>query len=323
MKFIKNIKISEFRENDRIDDIFFVKFKKGVNTYAKGFYFDLTLADSSGNIEYKYWGGPDEGRIRNLYESIKPDSIVHVQGKIGEYKGRLQFTTNEPFLFEVLKPEQYNDGDFVKVSQRDLEEMYLEILEYIELVENAQIKKLLTTVFHDKEFENRFKKHPGAIEIHHNWVGGLMEHVLQILKYCKTSWEIFPLNKDLLIMGALLHDVGKLEEIQVTSRIKGTNRGQLTGHLILSSVFVSKKCDEFLIDNELKDKIMHMIVSHHGKLEYGTVKEPMFPEALTLYLADESSSKIAEMIEFIENARQGTEDDFMFNKRSGKNILLK
>ena len=139
MKFIKNIKISEFRENDRIDDIFFVKFKKGVNTYAKGFYFDLTLADSSGNIEYKYWGGPDEGRIRNLYESIKPDSIVHVQGKIGEYKGRLQFTTNEPFLFEVLKPEQYNDGDFVKVSQRDLEEMYLEILEYIELVENAQI----------------------------------------------------------------------------------------------------------------------------------------------------------------------------------------
>ena len=177
-------------------DSFFVKFKKGVNTYAKGFYFDLTLADSSGNIEYKYWGGPDEGRIRNLYESIKPDSIVHVQGKIGEYKGRLQFTTNEPFLFEVLKPEQYNDGDFVKVSQRDLEEMYLEILEYIELVENAQIKKLLTTVFHDKEFENRFKKHPGAIEIHHNWVGGLMEHVLQILKYCKTSWEIFPLNKD-------------------------------------------------------------------------------------------------------------------------------
>ena len=143
------------------------------------------------------------------------------------------------------------------------------------------------------------------------------------MNYCRLSWDYFPqLNKDLLIAGALLHDIGKLEEIGVTSRIKGTNKGQLTGHLILSAIFVSNKCNEFQLDEAIKNKLLHIIVSHHGKLEFGSPKEPMFPEAVAIYYADEMSSKLAEMLEFIEDAKLSTEDDFMFHRRSGKNILL-
>lgn len=324
-KYSKKQPISLLKEGNRVDDVFVVKFKKGIAQYAKGFSFELTLSDNSGrNIEYKYWGGPDEAKVKTIYDTIKPDSIVHAQGKISSYNNKLQFATNEPDKIEVLEKGQYNDSDFIRASKKDIDTMYGQLLKEIDAVEHSKLKELLHAVFKDKEMERKFKNHPGAIEIHHNWIGGLLQHTLEVLSYCKTSKELFPqLNKDILIAGALLHDIGKLEEITVTSRIKGTNKGQLTGHLVLSSIFVSNKCDETGLDEETKNKLLHIIVSHHGKAEFGSPKEPMFPEATVLYYADELSSKVAEMIEFIEDTKQTTEDDFMYHNRYKRNILLK
>lgn len=324
-KFTKKQKISDMKEGDFVDDVFFVKFKKGIGQYVKGFSFELTLSDKSGkNIDYKYWGDQDEEKIKKIYNSIKSDSIVRVQGRISLYKDRLQLATNEPMLIEVLKEGQYNEEDFIKEAKKDTDLMYSQLLDSINLVEDPKIKKLLENIFKNKDIENKFKKHPGGIEIHHNWVGGLLQHTLEVLDYCKTSNEIFPtLNKDLLIAGSLLHDIGKLEGIDVTSKIKNTNKGQLIGHLILSAVFVSKKCDEVGLDEELKNKLLHIITSHHGKEELGSPKEPMFPEAVVIYYADELSSKTSEMIEFVKDAKLDTEEDFMFHKRNGKNIFLK
>jgi 3'-5' exoribonuclease len=324
-KFSKKRKISEFKDGDRVDDVFFVKFKKGMAPYSKGFSFELTLSDGSGrSMEYKYWGDTNETAVRALYDSMKADSIVRVQGKVALYREKLQMTTNAPDRIEVLKPGQYDEADFVKQAKKNIDEMYGRLLDFVSEVKNPKIKELLSSVFKDKEIEGKFKKHPGAIDIHHNWVGGLMEHVLEVAEYCKKSWELYPqLDKDLLIAGALLHDIGKLEELEVTSRIKGTRKGQLTGHLVLSAVFVSNKCDEAKIDAETKDKLMHIIVSHHGKSEYGAPKEPMFPEALAVYYADELSARLAEMTEFIEESKQSTEDEFMYQKRYNKNVLLK
>ncbi|MBI5884759.1 HD domain-containing protein [archaeon] len=324
-KFSKKQPIAFLKEGDKVDDVFFVKFKKGTAQYAKGFSFELMLSDNSGkNIEFKYWGGLDEAKVKAIYDSIKADSIVRVQGRVSVYNNKMQLAANEPNKIEVLEKEQYEDSDFIKKAKKDLNAMYAMLLKEIETIENPKIKELLDSIFKDKETEQKFKKHPGAIEIHHNWVGGLLQHTLEVLEYCKTSAELFPtLDKDLLIAGALLHDIGKLEEIGVTSRIKGTSKGQLAGHLILSSIFVSNKCDELKLDEETKNKLLHIIVSHHGKPEFGSPKEPMFTEALVVYYSDELSSKAAEMAEFIETNKQSTEDDFMYHFRQKKNILLK
>jgi 3'-5' exoribonuclease len=324
-KFTKKRKVSELKEGDFVDDVFFVKFKKGISSYAKGFAFDLMLSDSSGrNIEYKYWGSQDEAKVKSLYSSIKADSIVHVQGRVSMYRERLQLATNEPSVIEALKEGQYDASDFVKAARKDVNALYSKLLSSIESVENPKIKELLNAIFKDKKMEAKFKTHPGAIEIHHDWVGGLLEHNLEVLNYCKLSWETFPqLNKDLLIAGAMLHDIGKLEELEVTSRIKGTKKGQLMGHIVLGTIFVSNKCDEIGLDAEIKDKITHIIVSHHGKLEFGSPKAPMFPEAFVVYYSDELSSKIAEMIEFVEDYKSSTEDEFMYHQRNARNILLK
>lgn len=325
-RFSKKQKVSELKDGDRVDDVFFVKFKKSVSQYAKGYYLELTLSDGSGrSIDYKYWGeGLGEGAVRAIYDSIKADSIVHIQGRVSIYKDKLQMATNMPDRIEVLKPGQYNESDFVKQSKKNSDEAYARLLGLVSEVKKPKIKQLLENIFKDKEFEAKFKKHPGAIDIHHNWVGGLLDHTLEVAAYCKTSWELYPqLDKDLLIAGALLHDIGKLEEIEVTSRIKGVKKGQLIGHLVLSAVFVSKKCDEVGLDEETKNKIMHIIVSHHGKGEYGSPKEPMFPEALVVYYADELSARLGEMSEFVEDLKSATEDEFVFNKRYSRNILIR
>lgn len=324
-KLAKKRKVSDLKEGDAVDDIFFVKFKKGVSPYVNGFAFELTLSDNSGkNIEYKYWGGRDENKVRAIYDSLKPDSVVHVQGKVSAYRGKLQLATNEPAIIEALQEGFYDNADFVKPSRKDPDRMYSELLKAISAVENPGLKKLLSGIFQDKDIERRFKTQPGAIEIHHGWTGGLLQHTLEVLSYCRTSAENYPqLDKDLLTAGALLHDIGKLEELTVTTRIKGTKKGQLAGHLILGTIYVSRKCEEYGLDADTQDKLLHIIISHHGKLEYGSPKEPMFPEAIVVYYADELSAKITEVIEFVADSKADTEDDFMYHKRYGKNILLK
>ncbi len=312
-------------EGAQVDDIFVVKFKKGFAPYANGFSFELTLSDNSGkNIEYKYWGQKDENKVRALYDSIKPDSIVRVQGKVGVYKERLQLTTNEPFLLEVLKEGEYNASDFLRKAEKDIEKMFSVLIDEINKIKNTQIKNLLQNIFNDESISTRFKTAPGSIEIHHNWIGGLLEHTLEVIEYCKKSIELFPeLDRDLLIAGAILHDIGKMEELEVTTRIKGTIKGQMIGHLSLSAIFVSKKCDEIGMDDDIKNKLLHLIVSHHGRVEWGSPKEPMTAEAFALYYADELSSKLSGILNFIENSRETTEDDFMFHPRLGRNILLR
>ena len=325
-KIRKKQQISELKVGDQIDDVFVVKIKKGMSEYTNGFRFNLLISDNSGKtLEYVYWGLRDEKIVKQIYDSIKSDSVVKIQAKVSSYKEKLQLATNAPFKIEVLSEEQYEKEDFVKPSKKDTQKMYDELISSINLVEDEKIKSLLNKIFNDLTIQNKFKEHPGAIEIHHNWIGGLLEHTLEVLKYSQLSLQQFPtLNKDLLIAGSLLHDIGKLDELEITSRIKGTNLGQLTGHLVLGLIYVAKKIDEIEdFDKGIKNKILHMLTSHHGKNEYGSPKEPMFPEALAIYYADELSSKLSEMTEFIASAKDETEDDFMYSRRKGGNILLK
>ncbi len=311
-------------DGDKVDDIFVVKIKKAMSSYTKGFFFQLILSDNSGKtLDYRYWGNNDEKKVRELYNSIKNDSVVHVQGRVSVYAGKLQLTTNEPFIIEPLKEGEYDKSDFIKPARKDLDEMYSGLDKAILEIKDEKLKKMLESIFNEPEIKIKFKEHPGAIEIHHNWIGGLLEHTLEVLRYAMLSCQTFPeLNKDLVIAGSLLHDIGKLDELSVTSRIKGSDKGQLIGHVVLSTIFVSNKMDEFDLDENLKNKLLHIIISHHGKLEYGSPKEPMFPEAVAVYYADDMSSSIAEMLEFVKNSKDDTEDSFMYNRRSQKNIYL-
>ena len=325
-KITKKQPINALKDGDRVDDVFVVKIKKGVSSYKNGYSFTLILSDSSGeSIDYKFWGGKNEEVVRKLYDSIKADSVVHVQGRFSFYGVTPQIATNEPDIIETLEKGQYEESDFVKKSKKDIDKMYDELINFITSVKNEQLKKLLSSVFEDSSIKGKFKTHPGGITIHHNWIGGLLQHTLEVTKYCELSAEDCPtMNRDLLITGALLHDIGKLEELEVTTRIKGSRKGQLHGHIVLGSIFISNRMNELKIDEDIRDKLLHIIISHHGTNEFGSPEEPMFPEAVAIYYADEISSKLAEITEYIEENKPETEDDFkMKYPRDGRKIFLR
>ena len=321
-KLTKKQKISNLKDGDRVDDIFVVKIKKSVAPYSKGFYFALLLSDNSGgNIEYRYWGSEDEDEIKELFKTIKEDSIIKITGKVSSYRKKLQISSGLLCELKILEIGEY-EADFIKVSKKDIEEMYKTLLSKINSVENQELKKLLLNIF--DEVGEKFKNHAGAISIHHNWRGGLLEHTLEVVGYCERSVEFFSeLNRDLLLTGAILHDVGKIEELELTTRVKGSQKGQFVGHLVLGLNFVSRKLEEIEIDETTKNQILHLLVSHHGRLEYGSPKEPMTLEAVALYYADELSSKISEMLNIIEENKDNTEDDFFYSYRKRINIFLR
>lgn len=315
--------INTLKEGDNVKDIFVVKIKKGIVKYKNGFSFTLLLSDSSGgNIEHKYWGGPEEQKVKELYDSIKADDIVYIRGKITSYNNKLQMTTDLLGEVRKLSNEEY-EADFVMGSKKDIDEMYSILLSKINSLINLELKTFLSKIFKE-ELEVPFKKHPGAISIHHNWVGGLIQHTLEVIEYCETTINIHPeLNRDLLLAGAMLHDIGKLQEIEASSRIKGSRRGQFIGHLTLGIIYVSEKLKESSLEELFKEKLLHLITSHHGKLEFGSPKVPMLPEACVLYYADELSSKISEMLGQIELNKETTEDDFFYDYKKGSSIFLR
>lgn len=321
-KYTKKQPINILREGNFVNDIFVVKIKKNIIPYSRGYSFTLILSDSSGgSIEYKYWGSQDENKVRTLFESIKADSVILVSGKVSTYNEKLQINADELSTLKILNPEEY-EGDFIMAPKKDIESMYSLLLSKINSIQNNDLKNLLLNILETEK--EKFKKHPGAISIHHNWTSGLLQHTLEVIEYCEVSLKINPeLNRDLLLAGTVLHDIGKLEELEVTSRIKGSQKGQFIGHLTLGIIYLSEKLKNSQLDETLKNKLLHLLVSHHGKPEFGSPKEPMIPEALVLYYADELSSKVSEMIELIKENKDKTQDDFIYDYKKRINIFLR
>ncbi|MFH1364239.1 MAG: HD domain-containing protein [Candidatus Aenigmatarchaeota archaeon] len=324
--YSKKRPIGELKEGERVDDIFVVKIKKVMKPYVKGFMFNLILSDASGkSAEYSYWGEKDEAKVREIYDRVREDDVVLVAGYFNTFNNKPIISTNPPDVIRVLNKDEYNPAEFIKPPKRPLDEMVGELKGHINNVQNPQIKRVLERIFiEDAKFLDRFKKHPGAIEIHHNWTGGLLQHTLEMARYCEVSKDMFPgLDRDLLIAGVLLHDIGKIHEIDVTTRIKGTVKGQLKGHIPMGFNMLSNVMEELNTDEEIRNKLLHIVLSHHGSNEFGSPKEPMFSEAVAVYYADEMSSKLSSIIEFINEEKANTENDFMYHRRQKRNIYLK
>lgn len=321
MIYKKEKNINELKVNEEVKDLFVVRFKKPVEKTRKDtYYFTLKIQDALGEMMLKYWGRENKESVEQLYNTIKPDSVIYVEGIVSEYNGKLDLSVNEGAL-KVLKEGEYDLSDFIRTSDKNTEEMFLELKKYIDSVENEEFKKALASFFDDEDFVKKFKQSPAAMYKHHGWVGGLLEHTLSVLKICCDLIKYHKLDKDILITGAILHDIGKMEEFETTSLIKVTDKGNLLGHITLGVQMLSKKLDALKVSEIIKNKLLHILISHHGNLEYGCPKLPSFPEAFIIAKADELDALAIQMIDYKENA--STEDSFIYSKDFKTNIYLK
>ena len=314
--------VNELREGAAIDSLFSVKYKRAPTKYnpAKGgggWRFAFGAADRTGEIEVSYWGSADERAVRRIHDSFREGDVVRVKGIVGTWKDRLKIDINEGGSIEPVTA--FELADFLPTGGKDIEKLYHELLAMIAAVKNPHLHKLLEAFFKDAEFAAAFKRAPGAMTIHHAWIGGLLEHSVGTARIAAAAAANYPdVDQDLVVAGALLHDIGKMRELEVTTNIKVGEEGMLRGHTVIGEEMLREKA-KGIVDDVLLRKLSHMILAHLGKHEHGAPKQPMFAEAAIVHYADELDSKASQ---FARIKRETTTEDFRtFDRRLGELYL--
>lgn len=281
-----------------------------------GQFLDLRLGDASGEIPAKMWD-----RAEATAQALAPGAVVWCEGRVEEYKGARQLVLGE---VRPLEAGEYELSDFVRCSARPREEMLEELGAALEEIRSPHLRGLLEDIFGDEEFRARFAEAPGAAKLHHAYVGGLLEHTLAVVELCKTAAATHPgLNRDLLLAGALLHDVGKLAELGGVGAYDYTDAGRLAGHVVLTDRFVQAaiaRREGF--PPRLALFLTHMLLSHHGELEWGAPVKPKLPEALALHYADNLDAKVRICEDFRESAEAGQGEWSDYHRSLERNLYL-
>jgi 3'-5' exoribonuclease len=309
MKYIETL-----REGERINEVYLCKYKQAALTKAGKPYDNVILQDKTGTLDAKIW---DPGSVGiDEFESL---DYVAVTGDITSFQGNLQLSIKR--VRKVAEGE-YDPKDYLPTSDKDVEEMYEELMGYIRSIKNPYLSQLLHRFFDNAEFAKRFKFHSAAKSVHHGFVGGLLEHTLSVTKNCDFFSQNYPyLNRDLLLTAAIFHDIGKLKELSTFPANDYTDAGQLLGHIMIGAEWIGegiRSIDGFpqTLANELK----HCILAHHGELEYGSPKKPALAEALALSFADNLDAKLETMHEAFARVPENSLEWQGFNRLLDSNI---
>ncbi|MBT3298306.1 HD domain-containing protein [archaeon] len=312
--------IKNLNNEDIVNDIFVIKSKKNVISYANKtkFRFELRVADSSGEIDLKYWGSNDHNEVQSIHSVIKENSVIQVVGKINEFNNILEISTNQ---IKILNETEFDSSSFIEKNNKNIEEMFQKLNDHLDSITDLELKQLVKTFLQDQLFVNKFKTWPGSNYRHHAYIGGLLEHTLNVMEISLRISKNNPeLNQDLLVIGSFLHDIGKLKSLSLSISIKTTNEGITQGTQLLGLKLFEDKIKSLHIPKQILLKLQNIILSSPGKKEYGAIKLPLTPEALTISLAKETDTKINSMLKIRSNSE--TDQDFVYNKEFG-NVYLK
>lgn len=249
-------------------------------------FLSIELGDSSLTLVSNIWDNFD-----SIVKKFKTGDVVKIKGTIDEFQGTPQLKINS--INPVSENENITAIDFLPKSKRDKKVMVDEFKNRIEKISNSFLKELINKIFTSDNF-TKFVSSPAGKSWHHAYVHGLIEHTLEIIKICDLMCDIHPeINRDLLICGAMLHDFGKTEELSVDASFNYTDKGKLLGHIVISAMLISEESKNIPgFPEELKNNLIHIVLSHQGKLEYASPVVPKTLEAITLYQADELSAKV-------------------------------
>ncbi|MBD3290042.1 HD domain-containing protein [candidate division KSB1 bacterium] len=261
-------------------------------------YLSFEFGDRSGRVRGTVWE-----QIEKINHEFQVADMVKVKGKIISYRDDAHLSIEK--MRRVTESDNVNPMQFLPESEADISELYNELLEWIASINNTHLKKLLENIYNDQEIKKKFIMAPAAKLWHHNYLGGLTEHTVALVKLCHNLQKLYPqLDRDILIAGAMLHDLGKITELETTGFINYSTEGRLLGHITISCEIVTDKIKSMKnFPENLKQQLLHCILSHHGKHEYGSPVVPMTLEALVLNYADELDSKIAAFMR-IKNKEQ-------------------
>ena len=288
--------IAELREGEMISETYLCKQKQALKTKAGKNYYSLLLQDKTGILDAKIW---DLGAGIDHFEQME---YIHVDGQVISFQGSPQLNIKR---LRRSQEGEYDPADFMPMTERNIDEMYHELISLAGKVRDPFMRALVSSFFiEDKEFAAAFCRHSAAKTVHHGFIGGLLEHTLGVIRLCDYMADRYPvLNRDLLLASALFHDIGKLKELSYFPENDYTDEGQLLGHIYMGAEMVSERIRRIPdFPQKMANEIIHCILAHHGELEYGSPKKPALAEALALNLADNTDAKLQTMTELLRSS---------------------
>jgi 3'-5' exoribonuclease len=276
-------------ENQTITSLFVVAVKQVKSKKNGELYLSLILADRSGQLQANMWDN-----VGDAISAFDQDDFIKVKGILHKYNGRWQMTIHK---IRKLGDSEIDYADYLPKTSKNIEQLWKTVCDYVASFQNPWLKALLHEFKSDEALVAAYKNAPAAKTLHHAFVGGLLDHVVSLMNACDLASRNYPqVNRDLLLSGAFLHDIGKLHELSYQRSITYTTKGQLLGHMIIELEMLHDKLQRVPgFPDELKILLEHLIISHHGQYEFGSPKLPMFPEALMLHYLDDLDSKMEAM----------------------------
>ncbi len=310
MKFIDSLNVG-----DNIKEIYLCKDKRSGTTKNGADYYLVTLQDKTGVLEGNIWDVGSPG-----IQEFEKSNYVEVTGQIKEYKGKNQITIT---ALRVVDATQVDITNYIPSTEKNIDDMYDELLGFIDTINAPYMKELLEKYYkNDENFRKRFCYHSAAKSVHHSFVGGLLEHTLSVTKTCDFIAKQYDyLDRDLLLTAAMFHDIGKLAELSPYPENDYTDHGQMLGHIVMGYNLLSNSIREIDDFPEVKKtELLHCILSHHGKLEFGSPKTPSIAEAIALNFADDMDAKLETMKELMAKVKGNDTSWQGFNRLLDSNI---
>lgn len=310
MKDIYVTDLAGFDESRIFDAFFLVLTKQQRMTRSNKPYINLILADKTGQVEGRVWD-PGDSRIAKEFER---GDVVKIRGCVTRFDDRMQVKIDH---LRKTAAGEADRSDLLPCTSCNVDELWQKLLGFVESFTDPNLKLLLNTLLADSGLAQAYREAPAAKQLHHAWLGGLLEHVVSLLTLADRIAPHYPiLHRDLLLTGVVLHDIGKVHELTWDIGFEYSVEGVLLGHIQMGMALVERAIDSLPdFPPRLKTLVLHLILSHHGKLEFGSPKLPMIPEALVLNFIDDLDAKMqAMMSEFDKSAREGKGADELTNR---------
>ncbi len=284
--------VTEIRPGERVEDeVFLIQSKDLRTTTNGGLYIHAILVDKTGQMVARQWQATEP-----MFEQMPEGGYMRFKGRAENYKGNLQFIID---AMRPAEPGTYEIADFLPVTRKNIDEMWNRLSTILKGVKQPELAAILQEFLADKELMVKFRRAPAATAMHHAFIGGLLEHTLNVLEVALRVIPFYPsLSLDLILAGVFLHDIGKAEELVFETNIGYSDDGQLVGHIARAVVWIEQKADAVAgktgkpFPPAVRTLLQHIILSHHGKYEFGSPKLPAIPEAAAIHYLDNLDAKV-------------------------------
>lgn len=291
--------VDQIKPGQMLEDTFMVTQPVLRNTTRGDFYIAMFLSDKTGKLNGRMWQATQQ-----LYDSLPNEGFVKIRGKSELYQGAMQVVIND---IVVVDPDNVTLSDYMPRTEKNISEMFNEVNEILGEVKNPTVRALLSEFLVDKDLMKQFCTAPAAVQMHHNYLGGLLEHTHSMLKVAKAILPLYPkVQPDLVLAGIFLHDMAKTSELSYKLGFSYTTKGQLVGHLVEGVTMIEEKAKALIakgteIDPDVIANIEHLILAHHGQYDFGSPKLPATPEAFMISRLDDLDAKMNQVVNEIEN----------------------